>query len=106
MTNPTIRAVHDAVVKTLVDQGKLIEAGFAAYRAVMMPPDASDNAVSVARVMYMSGAQHLFASIMSILDPGSEPTAADLNRMSLIAAELEAFASELELRVAPTGATQ
>ena len=36
----------------------------------------------------MAGAQVLFSSIVNILDPGSEPTEADLKRMDLIHNEL------------------
>ena len=81
MTNPTIRAAHDVLVKGFVDDGKLVEAGFAAYRAVMLPAEVSANMVSAVRVAYMSGAQHLFASIMSMIDPGLNPTMADVSRM-------------------------
>jgi hypothetical protein len=54
------------------------------------------------RLAFMAGAQHLFASIMAFLDPGTEETDADLRRMGLIADELEAFGKELELWVAKT----
>jgi hypothetical protein len=48
----------------------------------------------------MAGAQHLFASIMGILDPGREPTARDMARMSMIANELDAFTQEMKARLA------
>ena len=44
-------------------------------------------------------ADHLFASIMTILDPGEEPTATDLRRLTLIDHELTRFRIEMELRV-------
>jgi hypothetical protein len=102
----TIRQAHDEVIKSLVDQGKLIEGGFAAYRAVMLPPEVSDGAVKIARMTYMSGAQHLFASIISALDPDKDPTAADLDRMSKISDELQTFVGELELYLARRGTSQ
>ena len=50
----------------------------------------------------MAGAQHTFASVMTMLEPGDEPTAADLSRMDKIAAELEAFKAELARDHYPT----
>jgi hypothetical protein len=54
---------------------------------------------------FMAGAQHLFSSIMTILDPEAEPTERDLKRMDLIDQELEAFRKEMELRAAKPGGT-
>lgn len=101
--NPLFRAAHDAVIKRLADDGKLIEAGFMAMRVAIISPTAPAVQVSEMRLAYMAGAQHLFASMMSAMDPGSDPTPADLRRMSLIDAELRAFAREFELRVAQPG---
>jgi hypothetical protein len=50
------------------------------------------------RGAFFAGAQHLFASIMVIMDPGAEPTAADLARMSQIHEELERFVRDYEER--------
>ncbi len=103
MTTEQQRAVHDALVKKLSDEGKVIEAGFLAMRAAIIPTNASDGQVSDMRMAYMGGAQHLFASMMAMLDPESEPTDADLHRMWLIDAELRAFEGELKLRAARVG---
>jgi hypothetical protein len=46
----------------------------------------------------------LFASLMTTLDPGDDPTPADLQRMSSIQEELQAFHDEMKLRLARTGA--
>jgi hypothetical protein len=93
-----VRAVHDEILKQAVDNGQLIAAGFAAHRAAIMP-NAPEAVIDVMRVAYMSGAQHLFASIMSILDSDREPTMQALKRMSLIDSELQAFAAETAQRV-------
>lgn len=103
MTPEQQRAVHNALVKKLSDEGKVIEAGFVAMRAAIIPATASEGQVSDMRIAYMGGAQHLFASIMTMLDPEADPTAEDLRRMSLIDAELRAFEGELKLRAARTG---
>jgi hypothetical protein len=49
------------------------------------------------------GAQHLFASLNSVLEEGEEPTEKDLRRMENIAAELIAFIEHYKLRHFPHG---
>lgn len=101
MDQKEFRAVHDALAKAAVDQGKLLEAGFLAMRAAIIPPTASEGQIS--DIAYMGGAQHLWSSILSVLEPDSEPTEKDMKRMSLIDAELRAFKAEMELRAARAG---
>jgi len=98
MTREELEQVCDALVKHLSDEGRLIEAGWVSLRRVAIPPDVSDLQVNEMRMAFMAGAQHLFASIMSVLDPGEEPTDADLRRLDLIHRELENFREEMELR--------
>ena len=82
--------------RELADQGKLIEAGWVSMQLAMVPPDAPDVQVAEMRKAFMAGAQHLFSSIMAILDPGDdEPSEADLRRMDLISDELNAFYEEM-----------
>lgn len=88
------------VSKMLIDQGKLIEAGFAAYRLFVMPKDAGEIQVDECRLAFMAGADHLFASIMSTLDPEGEPTDADLKRMDEIHGELERWRVSITARIA------
>jgi hypothetical protein len=89
----------EALSKRLADEGKLIEAGWVSLRLMVVPPDAPQVQLDEMRMAYMAGAQHLFASIMSILDPGEEPTERDLKRMDLIDKELDEFRKKMELRV-------
>lgn len=81
--------------KDLADHGKLIEAGFVGMRLTAIPLDAPEVQVDEMRKAFMAGAQHLFASIMTILDPGEEPTDADLRRIGLIDDELREYADKL-----------
>lgn len=94
------RQFLEQLTKRLADEGKLIEAGWVSLRLHAVPLNASAVQLEEMRNAFMAGAQHLFASIMTMLDPGVEETPADLRRMDLIARELEAFGKELELRVA------
>lgn len=93
------REYLEALSRRLADDGKLIEAGWIGMRLAAIPHDAPSVQLDNMRMAFMGGAQHLFASIMTILGPESEPTDADMQRMSLIADELEAYGKELEQRI-------
>ena len=96
------RAFLERLTRELADQGKLIEAGWVALRLNAIPLNAPGQQLHEMRLAYMAGAQHLFTSIMSMMDPGSEETDADMRRMDLINNELEAFRDELKLWVGKT----
>lgn len=99
------RIVHEAAneyAKAANDKGLLIEAGWLSLKALWLHPDSPPDQVDMARHAFFAGAQHLFGSIMGILDPGEEPTEADYKRMDLISAELDAFIKDFELRHVPT----
>lgn len=87
----------ERLTKEAADQGKLIEAGWLALRIGLIP-NAPASMIDGMRVAYMAGAQHVFASMMTMMDAGDEATEADMRRMDLIAAELNQFAKELKLR--------
>lgn len=86
--------------QNLTDKGKLVEAGWIGMRIACIPLDAPDIQVNEMRMAFMAGAQHLFASIMTILDPGDEPSAKDLQRMDLIDKELRAFGETFAIKFA------
>ena len=85
--------------KRLADEGKLIEAGWISLRLAVIPLDAPAVQLEEMRNAFMAGAQHLFASLLTILEPDTKPTDADMMRMDLIDQELRAFGEELKLRV-------
>lgn len=89
------RAYLERLSRQLVDDGKLIEAGWISLRIAAVPLDAPAVQLDEMRKAYMAGAQHLFASIMTILEPDEEPTDNDLRRMDLIAGELSAYGDSL-----------
>lgn len=80
--------------KRLADDGKIVESGWAALRH-LLGPQTPEIQVSEMRKAYFFGAQHLFASMMSVLDDGAEPTEQDLRRLDLIDKELKAFIDEM-----------
>lgn len=93
------RSYLEQLSRELADEGKLIEAGWMAMRLAVVRHDAPAEQLEVMRYVFMAGAQHVWASIISILDPGVMETPNDLRRLDLIDAELSAFAKELALRV-------
>jgi hypothetical protein len=95
--------VVQKITKEWADQGKIIEGGWQALAIVFGLEDASPLQQREMRKAYFCGAQHLFAAILSTLDPGTEPTDADVHRLDLIAAELKAFTNELRLAMTQEG---
>ena len=92
------RAFLERLSRELADQGKLIEAGWIGYRLAVMSPNAPPIQLQECKQAFFAGAQHLFSSLMTVLDPGAEPTESDLRRMDSMHIELQAFAAEFELK--------
>lgn len=103
--NDNTAADLTALSRRLSDQGKLIEAGWIGLRIACMDLAAPEVQVNEMRMAFMAGAQHPFSSIMNILDPGEEPTAADLARIEKISNELDEFGRTFELKYGKTSGT-
>lgn len=97
----TTKEMIKLLQKELVDQGKIIEAGFASLKAMSIDPAASEVQLREMRMSFFAGAAHLFGSIMGSLDDGDEATDDDMRRMGLIEAELKAFLEEFKLQHMP-----
>lgn len=91
----TVKHLADELARKLTDEGKLIEAGFVGFCSMAMRPETARDDREEVRAIFFAGAQHVFASIMSMLDPGEEATENDLRRMALIHEELERFRQQL-----------
>lgn len=89
------RAFLERLTKELTEQGKLIEAGWIGLRLAALPDNAPSVQLDEMRKAFFAGAAHLFSSINTILDPGEEPTDADMARMDNIHRELQAFEASL-----------
>lgn len=83
------------ITEALFNNEKIIEGGWQAM-FVLTLKGAPAMQVREMRKAFFCGAQHLFASIMTILDPGREPTEADEQRMTAIHNELQEFLKELK----------
>jgi len=98
----TDRAYLERLTRELADSGKLIEAGWIGLRIACELENAPPIQLEEMRNAFFAGAQHLFGSIMTVLDPGSEPTDKDLERMDLIDRELCEFINDFSMRRLPT----
>lgn len=99
---PTPKQIHevtDKLTKELVDQGRLIEAGWVSLRKFAIPKNASEEQLREMRMAFFAGAQHLWGAVNSIMEAGDEPTVADLQRMSKINDELEQFVAALKAKL-------
>lgn len=92
-----IRALHDRIINDAADDNQIIAAGWYALRKMAIPETASAIQLSEMRKAFYAGAQHLYASIMNMLDPGAEPTERDVERMAGIHDELNRFVEKLKL---------
>jgi hypothetical protein len=85
--------------RRLASEGKLVEAGFASFIAIAVKPQGlSDIQRDWLRIAFMAGAQHLFSSILANLDPDEEATPEDIERLNLIADELDTFVEDVRLQ--------
>lgn len=92
----------DQLAEQLVAEGKIIEAGFAVVAIVGAERGWSSEKIEEMKLMFLAGAQHLHASIMTLLDPGTEPTLHDIECMTKISEELLSHTHGLELWLAKT----
>lgn len=97
--NPELNKILEQISKKLIDDGKLVDAGFSAFRQMVISAEAPEIQISEMRMAFFAGAQHTMSSIMAVLDPGSEPTDDDLKVIESIMKELDVFSTNLLARV-------
>lgn len=92
----------ERLTRTLTDQGKLIEAGWVSLRLAAVPLDAPATQLDEMRNAFFAGAQHLFSSIMTMMEDGADATDGDMSRLGLIQTELDGFIESYRLRHVPS----
>lgn len=93
------KEVLDRVVKQMIDEGKLIEAGFEALMINAYGHQIIDERTrNEMRDVFFAGAQHLHGSIFQVMDEGEEPTEDDMRRMTNVHNELMAFLADYKKR--------
>lgn len=95
---PIDRPQVEAITRKLTDDGLIIEAGWVLLRAIAIPPNAPQVQIDEMQTAFFAGADHLFSSIMCMLDADREPTDNDMRRMSQIQGELDYFARKFKER--------
>jgi hypothetical protein len=85
----------DKITAEWADKGQVVEGGWRAFLAVGMDKKAPPMQIEEMRKAYFLGAQHLFASVLNMLGPGSEPTEKEMRRMDLLRHEMERFVLEM-----------
>jgi len=88
------REIAEAM-KEVADKGMLVAAGFAAFRIIALNNSIDRDKIADMHTAYMAGAEHLFTTLMSILDEGEEPTKKDTDRIELIYQELQAWRAKM-----------
>lgn len=91
------QAITD-LARKLSDEGLLIESGWVILRDILERNDGSLPPEDLHRTIFFCGAQHLFGSIMAVLDPGAAVTENDMRRLDSMKDELEAFGAAMKLR--------
>jgi hypothetical protein len=84
------------VSKVFVDSGLLVEAGWAAFRQILVPRDATPEQLRLLRTAFFAGAQHTFHGVICVLDEGEEITDSDMRRMDLANQELTTFFEQMK----------
>jgi hypothetical protein len=95
MTTDQINDLARQIAEQLVAEGRLIEAGFTIFRGMELRA-MNDVTIEVARLSFFAGAQHLFGTLMTIMDADAEPTPGDLKKMDSIHRELQRWTVDYE----------
>lgn len=93
--NEPSQQIADALLRELSDRGQIVEGGWKAYEILTLE-GTSEVQRNECRKAFFFGAQHLFASVIGMLSPESEPSDLDVERMSKLDAELRAFLEEIK----------
>jgi len=89
-----LQAAIDKLLRDQSDQTNLLEAVWLLYAASVQIPTSTIQWTESRRCFFM-GAATLFEAINRILEPGAEPTDADLGRMDRIDDELKRFQADV-----------
>ena len=98
MNEDITRELVKQIGQKATDHGMLIEAGWIALKTLTIPSHAPQVQLDEMRNSFFAGAQHVFSTMVSMLDPDAEPTEDDMRRMSMIYSELEEFARQFKLK--------
>jgi hypothetical protein len=91
----------ERLARDWADKGQLVEGGWRAMRQLLLPNmqhSTKEDFEAAARKIFFLGADHVFASIIGMMEPGYAETDADMRRMGNLQEELAAFRLSLASR--------
>lgn len=81
----------EKLTKSLADQGLLVTAGWTACANMLTNESTPAKTEEKLRQAYFMGAQHVFASMINMVEEGDEITDKDMRRMEFLQIELQAW---------------
>lgn len=87
---------RNALLKRMMDEGWLIEGGFAAFEELCIQciqRDGGENQIASMKMAFYAGAHHLWSALMLGMD--DKPTSQDENRLDMIDDEMARFKDEM-----------
>ena len=106
MTPEMKRAFVKAITTKAVDDGHLIEFGWRVMikvtEDIIGHPEKLEG---IARDTFFAGAEFIFTTLMGVLEGGQEATEKDLDRMTSVHNELEAWRKGMEAKWNPKSRT-
>lgn len=85
------KTVHDQIAGNMMDSKTPVEDAWNLLRALVLNPDTTVGQMQDLKFCFFSGAQHLYATVLSALSPGQENTDQDLRRMQHLHDELDSW---------------
>lgn len=83
------------MMQRLMDEGRLVESGWMAFRSGMGPAP-SPVQLRERRLAFWNGASFLFQALMHAMEPGPLETEPDLRRVARLDAELREFEAKIK----------
>lgn len=88
----------EQLTRMLADKGKLVAVGWLSLSAKVIDRSTPTRTAQKLHDAYFAGAQHVFASMMMMLEAGEEATEKDLDRMAALNKELQDWADDYKKR--------
>lgn len=93
---PDLKQLHDQILKEWAAKGMVVEGGWRGLSMMWGLGGAPVVQQQEMRKAFYAGAQHVFGSIMGLLDPGQgEPTDREMKVLDDIHKELDTFAAAI-----------